>query len=104
MTDITEEKAKEALDFIAKKIGYEAMAISLTNLLYVLSGSNTRRAMLYHETDYGMYTIIAHNFKQALMRVLGTTCTTISTYTFMSKKFTVPDSLDELLVMMDMES
>ena len=104
MEKITEEQAKEILDFIAKKLGYEAMAISFARVLYVFTGSNIRLTLL-RTTKCGAIGIVAHNFKQALMKVLGTTCMTLDSC-IMSKNtaFTVPGSLEELLMMIDLEA
>ena len=107
MDSLTEKRAKEALDFIAKKLGYEAMAISFARMLYVFnSGRKWRqKSTLLRATGIGELVIIAHNFKQALMKVLGTTCMASDSHsTFKNKSFTVPDSLEELLMMVDLES
>ena len=99
MTEITEERAKQALDFIARKLGYEAMAISVSWLLYVFRFGH--KQILLRATGIGELVIIAHNFKEALMKVLGTTCMTSEPS---CHPFTVPGSLEELLMQMDMES
>ena len=104
-SSLTEKQAKAILDFIANKLGYEAMYISVfADSLRVSKNSGGWRLVRCCDSVNNIdnsHAVYAFTYKQALKLVLGRTCMTSEPS---CHPFTVPGSLEELLMQMDMES
>ncbi len=115
--EITEAKAKEALDFIAKKLGgckcvlicngSEAKADGTPNFVEVrfVGVRNENGPPLYMMTSlpqqHGFSALTFHgSWFEVAREVVGKDCFVADV---VHRSFTIPESLEELLIMMDLE-
>ncbi len=100
--EITEEKAREILDFIAKKLGYEkADLFSKPHVQCVKMESGLRDVLFTFKMGRRPPSVIVSSGsgRRAVEKVLGALC-----FTNASNGFQCPESLEEMLVTMDVES
>ncbi len=109
---LTEKQAKEALDFIAKKLGYDYVTLENNECRLVKATSAVLDSFkmpsppLLYISEYNIVNfddevkfVHASSFKQVLEQVSGHACITVGS----NSEFHCPRSLEELLVQMDLE-
>lgn len=104
MTEVTEEKAKEVMDFIAKKLGCKWAVMGRIGTVYIETGRDMLQPFLFVSSNFpprmSPSDIVdsGGSWRRAVEKVLGKMC-----FTSFSKGFQCPESLEELLVQMDIE-
>ncbi len=99
---LTEEQAKSAIDFIARKLGYDYVVLEDHDCRLVKAVKSEfalAPSLVFVSEDRRVHIVYASSFKKVLEQVSGHLCVTIG-----DRSFLCPKSLEELLVMMDMEA
>ncbi len=105
MTEITEEQAKSAIDFIAKKLGFSNVLIVATSVLLVSGeGMQLSWSPLFICENGQLKGVCASSSKEVLKCISGRACGSVLCSKNADDEFACPRSPEELLVQMDLES